>query len=167
MDEMQLQAHEAIRQVANRYCRGVDRLDVAVMQSAYWPDAIDDHGVFVGNAHEFCVGVVASHARFLATMHCIFNHTIEVEPGGTVAHGELYNISYMHRLDDDGGRVVDTWWGRYLDRYECRGGEWRIAHRFCVHEWTRSDPAPAAMPIASEKFRQGSADRGTHTPLGR
>ena len=49
----QLAAREAIREVANRYAYGVDRLDADCMRSAYWPEAIDNHGVFVGNAWEF------------------------------------------------------------------------------------------------------------------
>jgi hypothetical protein len=48
-----LSEHDAIRQVVARYARGVDRLDAEVMKSAYWPEATDDHGVFVGNATVF------------------------------------------------------------------------------------------------------------------
>ena len=67
----ELSAHDQIRQVATRYSRGVDRLDGDLMKSAYWPDGTDDHGVFVGNAMEFCDVVIRSHERFIATMHCI------------------------------------------------------------------------------------------------
>ena len=58
-------------------------------------------------------------------------------------------------------RHVDTWHGRYLDRYERRDGEWRIAARVCVHEWTRTDRVTSPMPIDASRFRQGGADRGT------
>lgn len=163
--------HEAIRDAAHRYSRGVDRLDAELMKSSYWPDAIDDHGVYVGNAMAFCDRVVSSHGRFTATMHCVLNHAIEIDDE-TTAHGEVYNVTYLHRTDDQGQRWLDTWWGRYLDRYERRevpggGQDWRIAHRTCVHEWTRSEHVDAAMPIAADRFRQGSTDRGTSTPLGR
>jgi hypothetical protein len=50
---------------------------------------------------------------------------------------------------------LDTWWGRYLDRYECREGRWAIVHRTCVHEWTRTEPLGDAMPIEA---RGGEAD---------
>lgn len=162
-----LAAAEAIRQAVARYARGVDRLDAELMKSAYWPDAIDDHGVYVGGAMEFCDHVVESHRRFDGTMHCNMNHAIEIDDDDT-ARGEIYNMSFMFRRDDDGGAVVDTWWGRYLDRYERRdpSGDWRIAHRVCVHECTRTDPIERAMPIAAEKFRAGTADRGTGAPLG-
>ncbi len=160
----ELGAKEAIREVANRYCRGVDRLDVAMMASAYHDGAIDDHGVFVGDAAEFCERVVTTHARFEATMHCIFNHTIEIDDH-THARGELYNTSYLLRTLEDGTREVDTWWGRYVDRYELRDGRWAITHRICVHEWTTTAPI-APMAIPAELFKHGGADRATGAVLG-
>ena len=46
----QLSDMQCIRDAALRYCRGVDRLNVELMKSAYWEGATDDHGVFVGDA---------------------------------------------------------------------------------------------------------------------
>ena len=150
-------AAEAIRQAALRYCRGVDRLDAELMRSAYHDDATDDHGVFVGSAADLCRRVVESHRRYDATMHCVLNHAIDVADD-THATGEIYNVTYLLRTED-GTRQLDTWWGRYLDRYECRDGRWAIVHRVCVHEWTRSEPLGAAMPIEAHRFRQGGQDR--------
>ncbi len=153
-----LTAHDQIKQIAARYSRGVDRLDLATMQSAYWPEAIDDHGVFVGNAMEFCERVVSTHARFESTMHCVMNHWIDVVDDIT-AHGEVYNVTYLRSIVD-GVAMLDTWWGRYVDRYECRSGEWRIIHRICVHEGTERHEVATTMPIDAATFRQGTADRG-------
>lgn len=150
--------HEQLRQVAARYARGVDRLDVATMQSAYWPEAIDDHGVYVGDAMAFCERVVRTHERFDWTMHCILNHWIDVVDERT-AHGEIYNVTTCASTLE-GTTVIDTWWGRYLDRYERRGDEWRIIHRVCVHEGTERREVDTTMPIDAARFRQGSADRG-------
>jgi hypothetical protein len=147
---------QSIRDAAHRYCRGVDRLDAEEMRSAYWPDATDDHGVFVGNAMEFVDRVIASHARWRATMHCILNHHIELDGDGVGARGEIYNVTYLFHRDAE---IVDTWWGRYLDRYEQRGGHWRIAERVCVHEGTRTSGVGEPMAIPAEMFRQGSVDR--------
>jgi len=151
-------AAEAIRQAALRYCRGVDRLDADLMFSAYHDDATDDHGVFVGPARDLCDRVVQSHRRYDATMHCILNHAIEFTDGAT-ATGEIYNTTYL-RQTIDGTPFLHTWWGRYLDRYECREGRWAIAHRVCVHEWTRTEPAGESMPIDAARFRPGHEDRG-------
>jgi hypothetical protein len=151
----QLAALEAIRAVAQRYCRGVDRLDPDEMRSAYWPDAIDEHGVFVGNAWEFVDHCMVSHRKWRGTMHCIFNHHIVFDDEHH-AHGEIYNVTYLFGHDSND---VATWYGRYLDRYERRDDEWRIVHRVCVHEANRTE-ATNPMPIAADRFQQGSADRG-------
>jgi hypothetical protein len=146
---------QAISEVVQRYCRGVDRLDEALMKSAYWPDATDDHGVFVGNAHEFVEHCMVSHLRWRSTSHCVFNHHIELDPDGVHARGETYNVTYLFQRDAD---VLDTWHGRYLDRYQKRGDEWRIIERVCVHEGTFSRPV-TPMQIDAQRFRQGSFDR--------
>jgi len=81
----QLSDLESIRDAAKRYSHGVDRLDGDWMKSAYWPDATDDHGVFVGNAWEFVDHCMASHVRWRSTMHCIFNHQIRLDDDGLSA----------------------------------------------------------------------------------
>lgn len=158
----QLVAREAIRECAFRYSRGVDRLDAELMKSAYWPEATDDHGRFIGNGHEFAERVVGTHDRWAASMHCVYNHSIEFDDDAH-ARGEIYNVTYL--VAKDGG-PWSVWLGRYLDRYERRGDEWRIIHRTCVHEATTTVDA---VPIAGDmsKFRTGDADRPRgETPLG-
>ena len=151
----QLSDLQAIREAALRYCRGVDRLDAALMKSAYWPEATDDHGAFKGNAMEFVEHCMVSHLRWRSTSHNIQNHSIDLAPEGRSARGEIYNVTYLFQADAD---VLDTWWGRYLDRYEKRGEEWRIIERCCVHEGTHSTLL-TPMEIAATDFRQGSFDR--------
>ena len=151
----QLSDREQIRDVALRYCRGVDRLDPDCMKSAYWPDAIDDHGNFVGSAHEFSDHCMVAHLRWKWTMHAIYNHLIDLDADGVHACGEIYNITNLCRADTG---AIDTWYGRYLDRYEKRGDEWRIIHRVCVHHGTQTQLVEP-MSIATAKFRDGSFDR--------
>ena len=158
---------DAIRAAAHRYSRGLDRLDLDLMQSAYWPDGTDDHGTFIGNAHAFCARTVTSHARFASTMHCILNHHVELGADGMTAHGEVYSIVHLQGRDEAGEPVLDTWGGRYLDTYEQRGGEWRILHRICIHEWDKREALDRPMPVDATLFRQGSEDRGNRQPLGR
>jgi hypothetical protein len=154
---------EAIRDVVLRYCAGIDRLDPETMKSAYWPEATDDHGTFVGNAWEFVDRCMGSHARWRSTLHCIFNHRVEFDSSGESARGEAYNVTYLFPLDGPG---VHLWCGRYLDSYEKRGNEWRVLHRVCVHEGTTVLEA-AGMPIDFEAFRQGTFDRpSSGRPIG-
>jgi hypothetical protein len=93
------------------------------------------------------------------------NHAIEVDDEAGTGHGEIYNVTYVFR-EEDGREIAETWWGRYLDTYECRAGEWRIKARVCVHEQTRAETITTHMAIDSAKSRQGDADRGNGTPLG-
>ena len=151
----QLRDIENIRACAHRYCRGVDRLDPDLMKSAYWPDATDDHGTYVGDAMTFVDHCMISHRRWRATNHCMLNHAIEFDDDDIHARGEIYNVTYLFQADAD---VLDTWHGRYLDLYEKRSDEWRIAKRVCVHEGTHSGPVDP-MQIPAEKFRQGDFDR--------
>ncbi|MGI9643804.1 MAG: nuclear transport factor 2 family protein [Ilumatobacteraceae bacterium] len=154
----QLADVEACREAARRYCRGVDRLDPDEMRSAYWPDATDEHGRFDGNAWDFVDLCMTGHDRWAFTMHTISNHTVELDDDGTHARGEVYNVTWLRRADED---LVDVWHGRYLDRYEKRGDEWRILRRVCVHEGDMTLDAGASMPIGADSFTQGSFDRRT------
>ena len=159
----QLSDIESIRDATKRYCRGVDRLDENLMKSAYWPEATDDHGVFVGNAMEFSEMCMVSHLRWRSTNHCIFNQTVELDADGIHARGETYNVTFLFQKDV---AVLDTWYGRYLDVYEKRGDEWRILERVCVHEGTTTEPI-SKMNIDSPLFRQGSFDRpSAGRPIG-
>ena len=153
--QQQLSDLESIRDAAKRYCHGVDRMDADCMKSAYWPEGTDDHGVFSGNAHEFVEMCIPAQRQWRSTLHTILNHQIDLDPDGRHATGEIYNITYMFR--EDNGHL-ETWYGRYLDKYEKRGDEWRILNRVCVHEGTTSISA-SAMDIDTTKFRPGSFDR--------
>lgn len=152
----QLSDLQCIRDVALRYCRGVDRLDAELMKSAYWPEATDDHGSYSGPAWPFVEHCMSAHLKWRSTAHHITNHSIELNSSGVAAVGEVYNVTYLFQAD---APVLDTWHGRYLDNYEKRGGEWRIIKRVCVHEGTQS-VAIEPMSIDADAFRSGEVDRG-------
>ena len=70
-------------------------------------------------------------------------------------------MSYLRRTDDAGDEWLDVFAGRYIDRFEERGGEWRFSSRVVVHDWssaTRLD-GPNGIPIPMEGFTQGRRDR--------
>lgn len=148
---------ESVRQLAVRYSHALDRLDAEGLRSVYWEDAFDDHGAeWRGPAWGFVDVAMESHLRWGPSLHCLRNHLIELEPSGVEARGEIYVIAYLYEVERP---VLHTWMGRYLDRYEKRGDEWRIIERVVVHEGSRFDDPVVRMPFPMEDFRQGSFDR--------
>jgi SnoaL-like domain len=118
-----------------RYSRGIDRLDRALVLSAYHPDAIDDHGKFVGSPEEFADWAFAMHRRLhVSHLHAILNHTCELT--GDTAHTEAY---FLFLSMNKSGRPWSASSGRYLDRFERRGGRWAIAHRVCLRDWAATE----------------------------
>lgn len=131
---------QAIHDVLVRYTHGIDRCDLSLLKSAYWPDGTDDHGTFSGNAMEFCDGIVGALRSFDCTMHTIGNVLIELR--GTEAKVETYCVAY-HQLPLPEGPVEMVVGGRYLDHMQKRDGQWRIFHRLYVMDWNRNGPSSA------------------------
>jgi hypothetical protein len=132
-----LQIHEALM----RYCRGVDRGDAELVLSAFHDDASADYGRGPGSPSLIAEGITKMTAQ--GAMHFIGNELVEVD--GDTAFSECYFISYATVTQDD-QPATRSRGGRYLDRFERRGGEWRIAYRVLVDEWSRMDPIPG--PVA-------------------
>ncbi|MCP4906781.1 MAG: nuclear transport factor 2 family protein [bacterium] len=121
-----------------RYCRGIDRRDTKMIRSAYHGDAYDDHGTYQGDLDGFIEFVENEiYSRFRTTMHKLGQALIEID--GDEARAETYAICH-HVMAEDGRDVEDNVMGiRYLDRFERRGGQWRIVHRALRWEWIRAD----------------------------
>ncbi|MGN6498852.1 MAG: nuclear transport factor 2 family protein [Tsuneonella sp.] len=130
--------HLAIQQVLNRYARGIDRCDIDVLRGVWWPGAVADYGSGEADALEWSEEVVRALAAMLRTQHFLGNMIIEVD--GDTARAESYCRAY-HEVDGEGGRTDIEVGGRYLDRLEKRGGEWRIAHRRYVMDWNSNRPS--------------------------
>ena len=141
-----------------RYTRGVDRHDRPLMLSAYWPDAFDEHGVAEGVAADFVDWAIGWHGENQTKhQHIIANTTIEL--AGDTAHGETYYVFWGKNREGPPTLAF----GRYVDRYERRGGEWRIAHRVCVNEFTGNfteTPIPPAWEDLLFKSGPNRRDRG-------
>jgi hypothetical protein len=86
-DLEELVARSKIYDVLTRYCRALDRCDVELMKTVYWPDGVDEHGVFSGNAEEFAGFIIRAVERwFEVDTHMIGNVHYEIE--GDVAFTE-------------------------------------------------------------------------------
>jgi hypothetical protein len=122
---------QAILDCLVRYSRAVDRLDRTLALSVYHPDAIDDHGLFVGTPETFIDWAFEGSARNrVATHHIITNHSCEL--AGDVAHCETY---YMLAAMNKRGTPLSMIGGRYIDRFERRDERWAIAVRKVLLDW--------------------------------
>ncbi len=135
-----------------RYMRGQDRLLPDLQRSAFHDDAWDDCGLMAGPATEFVDFAQGFLGDFTSSQHLTGQMDIQVD--GAVAHGEIYFLA-QHRLTEDGVEKDLFVAGRYIDRYECRDGEWRIAKRKELIDWARTDPASDSF-LAQAGLPQGA-----------
>jgi hypothetical protein len=159
MDAAKLQElldREAIRDCLYRYCRGIDRADEASLRSSYWPDANDRHGAYVGSAEGFiqaALGIFKTNPR---NIHQVSNILIEFT-GPTGAAVETYFTALQRAPDKEGVVRQVLLCGRYCDRFEKRGDEWRVADRTVVYDWVETQSPPEGTD--SERF-------GLRQPIG-
>ncbi len=152
---------QAVADVVLRYCRGIDRLDLELVRDCYHPDATDEHGTFLCTRDEYVEWVAGILTRFTGTMHVVANQLVEFEPAADDdARSETYGVGYHWGEPLDDPRRNFTTGFRYVDRFARRGGEWRIARRVAVREWTHVVPAEQQLVIPPERDgRRGRRDR--------
>ncbi|WP_317932287.1 nuclear transport factor 2 family protein [Halioxenophilus sp. WMMB6] len=122
-----------------RFSRGMDRFDRELFLSAFHDDALLSAGEYVAGPAEIYDWAQPLHEHGqVATQHNLLNHSCEID--GDSAHSEIYYL-FIGRNRDDSNWLAG---GRYLDRFERRNGEWKIAYRHNVIEWSGSAPS---LPI--------------------
>ncbi|WP_373490147.1 nuclear transport factor 2 family protein [Parasphingorhabdus sp.] len=126
-------------ELVHRMARAIDRCDGQLIDDLFHPDATDDHGSFKGTAKDFVPWVLEVLSGMQRTQHIIGNILIELD--GDIARGECYFIAHHTIADEDGKTSFMIAAGRYLDRFERRNGEWRIAHRGAVYDWSSVNPS--------------------------
>ncbi len=136
---------EQIRQCLHRYARGVDRFDHELIRSAFHPDALDEHGKFVGTPDEFVDWALNMHQNTqLSHQHCLLNHWCDLT--GDTAHAETY---FMFTAMNRKGKPLTIGGGRYIDRLEKRNEEWRIAARVTLRDWSNLDTIPDVNDLST------------------
>ncbi len=162
---------EEIRDLARRYMRGLDRLDLELLDSVFADDATVDYGFFKGSARKFVDYAHNALKDHLANHHMIGQMLIDVR--GDKAVGEIY-FQAFHRIVVEGAQKDLFISGRYVDRYARRDGIWKITFRSEVNDWARTEPAadeffqasPAALRGAraphdySDAFFEGAFEQG-------
>ena len=130
----ELEARTAIEDCLKRFARAVDRQDWKAAREAYHDGAFDDHGFFKGPPDAFLAHIEKLHAEQEHSMHFNTNVLIEFQ-----AQDRAFVETYVLVLQRFADRRV-TASARYLDRFENRTGEWRVAHRTLVFGDMVSEP---------------------------
>jgi hypothetical protein len=154
----ELADREAIRDCLYRYSRGVDRSDAELIRSAYWPGAMDYHTGFTGTIEQFIDWALPRLRLLEQGIHLIGNVLIRID--GDQASVESYFWSVSVVPGDAPRQYVVA--GRYVDRFEKREDEWRIAERHVVHDWY--DEGPTTSDWARGPFDMGPILRGARAP---
>lgn len=144
----ELVARAEIEESLLRYTRGIDRLDAALIVAAFHPDAVlEGYGPKERRIEAFAPFAVKSlGAAFQATQHRLSNTHISFD-GEDAADVETYVVAdHLQRVGN--AETIDTFTGRYLDRFERRDGRWAIVRRSLRHDWTRRDVVTDHMPGA-------------------
>lgn len=131
---------EAIRDCVARLARGEDRRSADLIRACWWPEARFDYGVHSGDFETYLAWVVPGADAIKDTQHLIGQTVIELD--GEIARAETHVFSY-HRIDMGEGERDTCIGGRYLDRFEKRGGDWRIADRVMLYDWEQDWGAAA------------------------
>jgi hypothetical protein len=158
-----LAAKEEIRQAMARYSRGIDRRDEALLQSVYHEDSTDDHGWGLAAGGWDIAALVRRDGKgfpdeWKLTSHFLGQHLIDV--AGDEAVSEVYFIA-TNIIEHDGRDWAQVSSGRYLDRWERREGQFKIAHRQVIYDWWRTDandtPWPGPDHEVAKMYHGGAA----------
>ncbi len=124
LDEM------ACRKVIGRYGSALDWRDEAALASTVWPDAVIDYGFFKGSGEEFVQVFMPIERAAGRPFHILVTEQLEIHR--PFAHAESLGFSLTSEAPSAGIKTVRQYWGRYLDRLEKRGKEWKIIQRTYV-----------------------------------
>lgn len=173
-----LLAKQEIRERIVIYCRAIDRCDRNLLESVFHDDAMHDHGPYKGPSRQFCDFALELLARLEYTTHQASNILIHMVDDNN-ALSETYFNAY-HRIkagveepafpDHDLSQDEDVWIaGRYIDHFQRRDGEWKIAKRCGIHDWVRWAPARDrgfSHSPANERGQRFPDDRSYHLAIG-
>jgi hypothetical protein len=136
-----------VEEALQRYCRGADRSDEALVRSAFWPDATDERfGDAVGKIEDVIPVMMALRGRMLSATHFLTNVSISL--ADQTAHSEAY-LTVFYRYVDGGAEYEWVVGARYIDDFEKRAAAWKIAHRQSLVEWSRVSKIDQAAPPES------------------
>lgn len=157
----ELEARHAIEDCLLRFARAIDRKDWDEALRSYHENAFDDHGFFKGSPDKFIEVLKGTHANQDHSMHLCTNILIDFSSKDS-ALVESYIIAIQRFLPDSenecGVRNIGV--ARYLDHFESRHGNWRVAKRVLVlgDIIKSSMTMPLNFPAGFEVQKHGKTD---------
>lgn len=164
---------EDINNALQKWAHGVARRDWEQVRSVFDDGATDAHGTFDGGIDQFVEWQKRHHEHMEQSVHFIGNAQVEFA-GPDLALSQAYVIAFHRygkegreaRTDIFGPQAADhakpmqsLLVGRYIDRFERRNGEWKIAKRVTVFEWAKLEDAPWDVPF-QPNWTPAARDRG-------
>jgi hypothetical protein len=125
---------ESIRDRIARLARAEDRRDADAITAGFWQDSTVDYGIFQGDFAAYLAWVTPGSPAVPVTQHVLGQSVIDLR--GDVALVETHATAY-HRIDMGAEHRDVLLGGRYLDRFEKRDGDWRIAKRTMLYDWAQ------------------------------
>jgi hypothetical protein len=140
-----------------RNSRGNDRFDAELTSSSYHEDGYPVLGPSQtpsSKCGEQAIGGYAASCE--ASMHNVTTHSCEID--GDTAHAESYVIGLFVEKGGETSRITA---GRYIDRFEKRDGQWKIALRRATIEILLEGRAqmPNGTALLGSGLFKGSRDR--------
>ncbi|HUG61071.1 MAG TPA: nuclear transport factor 2 family protein [Methylomirabilota bacterium] len=144
-------ARQSIEDKLHLYCRAYDHLDCDLALSVYHPGATAHYpGLETLPAVQATEVTMQGNKAFVCSSHQVTTVLIRIE--GDQAVSEAYGAARAQEAAAEGRRLEHNWSTRYLDRWTCRDGDWRIqARQVIVDCYSRAvvDVGPA-LAVASE-----------------
>lgn len=155
-----LRDRQQITDLIYRYCRAVDRLDVALGHSIWHEGGYADYGadVYQGDGCGVIDFICMQHRHTLHHSHQVSNILIDLK--GDRAGSESYVFACLRVRNGDKLNQISIW-GRYIDQWSRRHGRWGLDHRLSVsdfdevrevtamrmHDAGRRDPADPSYKV--------------------
>ncbi|HTJ64415.1 MAG TPA: nuclear transport factor 2 family protein [Alphaproteobacteria bacterium] len=162
-----------ITDILYRWCRAADRRDWNAVRKVFHPDAIDNHGPFVGGVEELIAWMAERHRTIPFSMHLVSNILIEFATADSAlaetyifaklrysAEGKAALAVFTGSAEGGSATATDSFsWARYIDRFERRKGEWRIARRTVAFDSSLTADVPADAPAFDPSWAVGRRDK--------
>lgn len=164
---------EAIRDVISAYAHAIDRRRWDMMDRLFHPDATFGFGPIEGDWRSFVEQARSIIDPCVATHHQLGQVLIAFS-GTDAADTETY-MTAMHIIPpgypvpafpDRGRNYSAVIAGRYVDRFERRAGQWRIARRQGIYDWREyREIGEADLDAVPADARGAHDDRDPSTPV--